>query len=82
MLGFERFIAFALIPVVLYVIFYFIDKHNDKETIRNLEKSENPTDADFGQLLYAASAFCGCFDRSPELILNNFLENFTKRLEK
>ncbi len=53
-----------------------------KETIRNLEKSENPTDADFGQLLYAASAFCGCFDRSPELILNNFLENFTKRLEK
>ncbi len=38
MSGFERFIAYALIPIVLYVIFYFVDKQNDKKAIINLEK--------------------------------------------
>ncbi len=47
-----------------------------------IEKNEDPTDEQLGQLLYAASALCGYFNRSPELILNKFLENFTKTLEK
>lgn len=38
MSGFERIIAYALIPIVLYVIFYFVDKQNDKKTIKNIEK--------------------------------------------
>lgn len=55
---------------------------NIKEILRKSEKNESLTDADLGALLYAASGFCGCFDRSPEIILNNFLENFAKTLEK
>ena len=53
-----------------------------KEILRKSEENEALADADLGALLYAASGFCGCFDRSPEIILNNFLENFAKTLEK
>ena len=35
----ENSIAFAIIPIVLYIIFYFIDKHNDKEIIKNLTEN-------------------------------------------
>lgn len=53
-----------------------------QEILSNIEKVGNASDAEIGQLLYAVSGLCACLDRSGELILNKFLENFTKTLEK
>ena len=53
-----------------------------EEILRKSKENDSLSDADLGAFLYAASGFCGCFDRSPEIILNNFLENFAKTLEK
>ena len=53
-----------------------------EEILRNIKKNEDASDAEIGAILYAVSGICGLSDRSPEIILNNFLENFTKTLEK
>lgn len=53
-----------------------------EEILRNIKKNEDASDAEIGAILYAVSGICGLADRSPEIILNNFLENFTKTLEK
>lgn len=39
MSGFKRFIAFTIIPIILYGIFYFIDKNNDKEILKIWKKN-------------------------------------------
>lgn len=53
-----------------------------EENLQNIEKTQDATDVQIGAILYAVSGICGLSNRSPELILNNFLENFAKTLEK
>ncbi|MBQ7039183.1 MAG: MazG family protein [Clostridia bacterium] len=50
--------------------------------LSKIEQGEKPSEHEFGKFLYSASAVCGEFKGSPEIILNNFLENFAKTLEK
>lgn len=53
-----------------------------KEILSKLEQGEKPSEREIGKLLYSVSAICGEIYGSPEIILNNFLENFAKTLEK
>ena len=53
-----------------------------KEILSKIEKGEEVSEEEFGKLLYTVSAISGLKYGSPEIILNNFLENFTKTLEK
>lgn len=53
-----------------------------KDILSKIEKSQYASEEELGQLLYNISAICGLFGGSGELILNKFLENFTKTLEK
>lgn len=53
-----------------------------KEILQNIEKNKDASDDEIGAILYAVSGICGLSERSPEIILNNFLENFAKTLEK
>lgn len=53
-----------------------------KEILSKIETSEKLDEKEIGKLLYTVSSICGSEYGSPEIILNNFLENFTKTLEK
>lgn len=53
-----------------------------KEILSKIEQGEKPEEYEIGKILYSISSVCGSLYGSPELILNNFLENFAKTLEK
>lgn len=53
-----------------------------REILSKIESGEVPDEHEMGTLLYSVSAICGNFSMSGELILNKFLENFEKTLEK
>jgi len=55
---------------------------NSKDILSKIEQGEKPDEHEIGKLLYNVSAVCGNVYGSPEIILNNFLENFAKTLEK
>lgn len=38
MSGFKHFIVFSLIQIILFVMFYYIGKNNDKEILKNIDK--------------------------------------------
>lgn len=53
-----------------------------KEILSKIETGEKLDEEEIGKLLYTISSICGSEYGSPEIILNNFLENFAKTLEK